>query len=206
LHKLVKKLGIFGGTFNPIHMGHLIVAEMARQECDLEKVLFIPAASPPHKSDKSVSCPNHRFRMTELAIESNPYFKASDIELKREGKSYTIDTLKNLREIYPKEYEFWMIIGGDSLIEFDNWRNAKGIMELCNFAVYMRPYISIDKCMAQADKIRGQANSRVIFVQAPMIDISSTDIRRRVVQGKSIRYMVPDPVREYILEKRLFIN
>lgn len=201
---MIKRLGIFGGTFDPIHMGHLLVAEMARQECDLDKVLFIPAANPPHKSDKHVSPPNYRFEMTELAIKSNPYFQISDIELKRQGKSYTIDTLKYLRKIYSEECEFWMIVGGDSFRELDTWRNAKELIKLCNFAVYMRPHVSIDTCKIQAEKIHGQANSRVLFVEAPMIDISSTDIRDRVAQGKSIRYMVPDAVRKYIIEKRLF--
>lgn len=201
---MIKRLGIFGGTFDPIHMGHLLVAEMARQECDLDKVLFIPAANPPHKSDKHVSPPNYRFEMTELAIKSNPYFQISDIELKRQGKSYTIDTLKDLRKIYSEECEFWMIVGGDSFRELDTWRNAKELIKLCNFAVYMRPHVSIDTCKIQAKKIHGQANSRVLFVEAPMIDISSTDIRDRVAQGKSIRYMVPDAVRKYIIEKRLF--
>ena len=183
---MIKRLGIFGGTFDPIHMGHLLVAEMARQECDLDKVLFIPAANPPHKSDKHVSPPNYR------------------LELRRQGKSYTIDTLKDLRKIYSEECEFWMIVGGDSFRELDTWRNAKELIKLCNFAVYMRPHVSIDTCKIQAEKIHGQANSRVLFVEAPMIDISSTDIRDRVAQGKSIRYMVPDAVRKYIIEKRLF--
>lgn len=203
---MCKKIGIYGGTFDPIHMGHLIVAEMARQECGLEKVLFIPAASPPHKNNKYVSPSNYRFHMTRLAVESNPYFEVSDIEIKRQGISYTVDTLKDLRKIYPKEYEFWMVIGGDSLVEMDTWRDVKNIVKLCNFAVYMRPHASVDRCMAQAEKIREQGNSRVEFVQAPMIEISSTDIRSRLARGKSIRYMVPDVVRDYIMDQELFVR
>ena len=201
---MYKGLGIYGGTFDPIHMGHLMVAEMARQDCDLEKVLFIPAGNPPHKSDKYISESVHRFEMTKLAVETNPYFEVSDIELKRQGKSYTIDTLRALRELYPKEYKFWVIIGGDSLLEIETWKNANEIMKMCNFAVYMRHNSSLDRCKAQAVAIHRKAKTNVLFVQAPMIEISSTDIRSRVAQRKSIRYMVPDTIGEYIIDKGLF--
>lgn len=199
-----KKLGIFGGTFDPIHIGHLIVAEMARQDCGLEKVLFIPAGRPPHKENRDIIAPSYRLEMVKLAVDINPHFGVSNIELKRKGKSYTIDTLKALREYYSEEYEFWIIIGGDSLLEIDTWRCAKEIMRMCNFAVYMRPNAPIDRCKAQAEAMARYAKTNVLFVQAPMIEISSTDIRDRVNKGKSIRYMVPDTIGEYIIEKGLY--
>ena len=109
---MVRRLGVFGGTFDPIHIGHLIVAEMARQECSLDKVLFIPAKIPPHKNDNHISPANYRFEMTRLAILENPYFDVSDLELKREGISYTVDSIKALSQGHSDENKIWLIVGG----------------------------------------------------------------------------------------------
>jgi len=201
---LCKRLGIYGGTFDPIHTGHLILAEMTRQECGLDKVVFIPAANPPHKRDRYISSPMQRLEMTRLAIEDNPHFELSDMEIKRKGISYTVDTLKALRDIYPEECEFWMIIGSDSLLELNTWKDIEKITQMCNFAVYMRPDSPVDRCKAQAQAIGEGANGNITFVQAPMIEISSTDIREKVAKGKSIRYMVTDRVRQYIMDRGLY--
>lgn len=201
---MCKRLGIYGGTFDPIHMGHLIVAEMARQDCSLDNVLFIPAESPPHKNDKYISDSSFRFEMTQLAVEDNPHFMVSDIELNRKGVSYTIDTLKALRKIYSNDYELWMIIGGDSLLQINTWKDSSEIMRMCNFAVYMRPDSPLEECKAQAEAMHRQGNTNIVLVEGPMIEISSSDIRHRVNLGKSIRYMVPSRVGDYIRDKGLF--
>lgn len=201
-----KRLGIYGGTFDPIHMGHLIVAEMTRQECSLDKVLFIPAGIPPHKKGKGISPGSQRSDMVKLAIENNPHFEFCDIELKREGTSFTIDTLRALRQLYQEEYEFWMIIGGDSLLELGTWKDVDELVKMCNFAVYMRSDAQSTRYEACITKLLDKTTMNVVLVQAPMIEISSTDIRQRVAQGKSIRYMVPDAVWEYIIDKGLFTN
>lgn len=203
---MVRRLGVFGGTFDPIHIGHLIVAEMARQECSLDKVLFIPAKIPPHKNDNHISPANYRFEMTRLAILENPYFDVSDLELKREGISYTVDSIKALSQGHSDENKIWLIVGGDSFLEIDSWKDAGTIMTLCNLAVYFRPNFPTDTLMIKAEKVRERFNNIVQFVEAPMIDISSTDIRNRVSRGKSIRYMVPDRVEEYIMEKGLYVK
>lgn len=203
---MVKRLGIYGGTFDPVHIGHLMVAEMSRQECGLARVLFIPANHPPHKRNKSISPNNYRLEMIKLAIKSNPYFEVNDMEFKRQGVSYTVDTLRDLRRIYSKQWELWMIIGGDTLLELDTWKDAGEIIKMCNFAIYMRPNFSADRCKAKAESIHRQWDTKIEFIQAPMIEISSTDIRSRVAQGKSIRYMVPYSVEEYIMNKELYLE
>lgn len=203
---MLKRLGVYGGTFDPIHMGHLIVAEMARYECGLHKVLFIPAKIPPHKDDAYITPPDYRFEMVSLAIESNPAFEISDMELKRKGISYTIDTLKILKEQYSNKNEIWMIIGADSFMEIEGWKDFGEITKICNFAVYSRPNFTMDVLRAKAETMIKVSNVNIRFIKAPMIDISSTEIRTRLNQGKSIRYMVPDSVEKYIMDKELFVR
>lgn len=201
---MIGRLGVYGGTFDPIHMGHLIVAEMARQECCLDKVLFIPAKIPPHKNDNHISPADYRFEMTGLAIRENPYFDISDLELKRQGISYTVDSIIALSQEQSDESKIWLIVGGDSFLEIDRWKDAETIMTMCNFAVYLRPNFPTETLMIKAERVRKRFDSNVQFVEAPMIGISSTDIRNRVSRGKSIRYMVPDAVEKYIREKGLY--
>lgn len=199
-----KRIAVFGGTFDPIHIGHLIVAEMARQEYTFDKVIFMPTASSPHKKDRYISPQEHRFNMVSLALEDNPYFEVSDMELKRQGTSYTVDTLKALHTIYDSQWEIWMIIGGDMLLDIDTWKNVDDIIKMSNFAVYMRPDSSESECRAKAKMLQKQANTAIKFVHGPKIEISSTFIRQKMGQGDSIRYMVPARVEEYIKNKGLF--
>lgn len=182
----------------------MMVAEAARQDCSLEKVLFIPAGSHPFKDDKYIADSIYRFEMTRLAIESNPYFDISDIEVERQGISYTVDTLKMLRQIYASDYELWMIIGGDAFLEIETWKDSYEIMTMCNLAVYMRFGYPEDQCYAKAESLAKKVNTNIIFLDAPKVDISSTDIRSRVEQGKSIRYMVPEVVEDYIRINKIY--
>ena len=201
---MCKRLGIYGGSFDPIHIGHLVMAEMARQECELNKVLFIPAGNPPHKTNRQLAPSLERYDMVQLAIEGNPYFEVSSIEIEREGKSFTIDTLKGLREIYSGSWEFWLIIGMDSLLEIRTWRNAADIAKICKLAVYPRPGYSLDEHGKEVEALQHELGVQIAFVQGPLIEISSTGIRQRIRAGKSIRYLVPEPVEYYIQEHSLY--
>lgn len=169
-------LTVFAGTFNPIHIAHLIIAESVRDNLSCERVLFIPSFEPPHKTDFLIN-PMHRYTMAELAIENNPYFEISDIEYKMSGKSYTINTIKKLYEVnLDIEGKIKFIIGTDAYNNLDSWHKSEELRELLDFVV-------IDRAK---------------------IDISSSDIRQRIKNGQSIRYLVPDKVREYIYEHRLY--
>jgi len=198
------RLGIAGGTFDPIHIGHLIIAEVARQECHLDKVLFIPTGIPPHKTSYAVTPAVHRYEMVRIAIMDNPYFEISDIEVKREGFTYTVDTLRELRGIYPGNAEFFFIIGSDTLPEIKGWREASQVVKYCHFVVYSRP--GYDVVEREARLLRESMGASIYTVQGPLLDISSTDIRDRIKQGKSIRYLVPPAVEEYIYKNRLYMQ
>ncbi len=190
------KIGLFGGTFNPIQIGHLIVAQEVAETCDLRKVLFIPSAQPPHKLSSEVVSISHRFEMVKVAIAENQLFEISDVERQREGKSYTIDTIRHFREKYSSNEIHW-IIGGDSIFELHSWKNPEAIIENCQLVVTTRPGFDLAK-------INPDYRDRVTFVPITDIAISSTAIRQRVRQGKSICYYVPIVVEHYIKEHRLY--
>lgn len=201
---MCKKIGIYGGTFDPIHMGHLMVAEAARQDCSLEEILFIPSASPPHKKDKYIVNPAYRLEMVQLALEDNPFFKISYVEMERQGINYTVDTLRTLRQDYPRGWELWMIVGGDSFLQIETWKDVPEIMRMCHLAVYRRSSYSQDEYDLRADNLQEKYNTKIVFLDAPRVDISSTDIRNRIKEGKSIRYMVPSRVENYIKNNRIY--
>lgn len=189
-------IGIFGGTFNPPHTGHLIVAESVREQLHLDKILFIPSARPAHKSRNSIVVATHRVEMTRRAIAENPHFELSEIEVRRKGKSYTIDTLEQLKNLYPND-ELFLVIGADELIDFHTWKSPESILKACQVVVMNRPGCDISH--VANDLIR-----KVVFVGVPHIEISSTDIRAKVRQGKSIRYLVPAEVEEYIFQSKIY--
>jgi nicotinate-nucleotide adenylyltransferase len=190
------KIGILGGTFDPIHLGHLILAEQLAEKFKLDKVIFIPSASPPHKNNKKVSKAKDRFKMTGLAIEDNPLFSISDIELKRKGKSYTVITIKELKKLYPKS-KLFLLCGSDVLDELKTWKSPDEIYKLIKVIVGVRPgYNKIKKDNKYAKKS--------IIEQINGLEVSSTEIRKRVKKGKSIRYLVPDKARNYIRKKGLY--
>ncbi len=192
------KIGIFGGTFNPPHIGHLIVAEYIREEAKLDKVIFIPCSTPPHKQDKNylsrIASPEHRFEMVKIAIKGNPYFEVSDIEIKRGGISYTIDTINQLIEKF-KNDEFYLLIGADQFKEFHTWRSPYEIVKKVKLIVFNRPnYIIPDTEFSKFAE----------FITVPNIEISASSIRKRIKDGKSIKYLVPDEVEKYIYANGLY--
>jgi nicotinate-nucleotide adenylyltransferase len=190
------RIGLFGGSFNPPHIGHLIVAETVRDRMELDRVLWIPAAAPPHKASAHMVSGGHRLAMTRLAIIGNPHFAASDIELRRSGPSYTIDTVRSLVGDAPGNSHF-LIIGGDSYRAFHTWRAPKEIGELVPLIVYDRPD-------GGAAPERPDVPATVHHVEAPMLDISATNLRARLAAGRSVRYLVPDAVIQYIRENKLY--
>ncbi len=192
-----EKLGIFGGTFNPPHMAHLLAAEGVRDHLKLDKILFVPAAIPPHKLKEDVIPARHRLEMVRLAIEGNPSFEVSDVELRRKGPSYTIDTVLDLKRRLPGN-DIYFIMGIDLLIEFDSWKEPDRILTECNLVAMNRP--GFDLAVVDKDLL-----SRVELVNVPSVDISSTNIRRRVKSGRSIRYLVPAKVEDYIRRNSIYL-
>jgi len=192
------KVGVFGGTFNPPHTGHLIVAETARESLGLDKVIFIPCSLPPHKTTKSLVDADRRLEMVSLAIAGNPYFEVSDIELQRGGKSYTVDTLRALTALYPRA-QLYLLLGIDNLIELHTWREPEEIFALAEVIAINRP--GFDPSSVRKEYLR-----RVTFLRSPNIDISSSEIRRKAKAGKSIKYLVPSVVEAYILKHGAYRN
>lgn len=192
------KVGIFGGSFNPPHLAHLIVAERVREQFGLDQVLWIPNRIPPHKPEAGLVAPAHRLAMTRLAVEGNPAFTVSDVELRRDGVSYTLDTVRSLQEAMP-ENEYHLIIGEDSLRDFPTWHRPEEIVRRVPLIVYRRPGVVIDS-------LPDYISARVRFAEAPLIEISGTDIRARLRAGRSIRYLVTEPTRTYIEKHGLYLD
>lgn len=191
-----KKNGILGGTFDPIHLGHLVLAEQVKEKLQLERVIFIPCASPPHKTKRKHSPAQNRFQMTKLALDGNPGFTISDMELKRGGISYTIDTLRELKKTYPNS-EMYFLTGSDVLKEIRTWKDLEQIYKLAKMVIAIRPgFDDFDPHDHFAQKS--------IIVPITGVDVSSTQIRERVKKGLSIKYLVPPKVEEYIKNKNLY--
>lgn len=192
------KIGVYGGTFDPIHIAHLIIAEHTRQELALDKLLIIPCSYPPHKAPGMTSAAHHRFRMVQLAIAGNPYLDISDLEIQREGKSFTILTLQALTALYRLDASrLFLVIGADNLLEIHSWRDPEKIFSMSTVVVAGRPnYHAVDGLPAFARHYR--------HLQTPLMDISSTLVRTRVKEKKSIKYLVPRTVQEYIEQNHLY--
>lgn len=197
------KIGIMGGTFNPIHLGHLVLSEYIRVEMDLDKVVFIPTGRPPHKDDKNIIDGFHRKKMVELSIKDNPYFVLSDIELKKSGISYTIDTINELKDIY-KEDTLYMIIGADSLLNFESWKDPSELLKKVNLIVADRLLRKDKDIIDEIRTLNSKYNIDISYLDSPIIEISSTEVRDRIKEGKSIRYLVREDVNRYILENSLY--
>jgi len=190
------RLGIIGGTFDPIHTGHILLALFALERIPLDRVLFIPAADPPHKEARQdLATAEDRWAMVELAIAGLPCFQACCIELERPGKSYTFDTLRQLRAAYP-DTDLYLIIGEDNVAQLSTWHNPLGILGLCTVVAGSRITADLD---ADSELVK-----RIVTVDTPLFQISSTDIRRRLAQGRPVRYLVPEKVEAYIREKGVY--
>lgn len=197
------KIGIMGGTFDPIHNGHLIVAEYTRTYLNLDRIIFIPSGKHPFKDNKKVTDPNKRMDMISLSIESNKYFNLSDIEINREGITYTIDTIKTLKAYYKKD-EIFFIIGSDILFQIEKWKDFDHLIEIVRFALISRPSDNNIEATNKLKDLKEKYKINIIEVEAPLIDISSTEIRNRVKEGLSIKYLVPELVNNYIIEHNLY--
>jgi len=192
------KVGLFGGSFDPIHNGHLQLARWTKNKLFLDRIIFIPAAVPPHKQLMNMAPSTHRKRMIQIAIEDYPEFDVSDVELKREGVSYTIDTIFYFqKKLSLKNDNLFLIIGADSLLDFSNWKDPDKIINNCQLVVLQRPGINLEQALAKFKQ-------RAIILQSPLIDISATEIRLRIKSGCSISQLVPPAVERYINEQDLY--
>lgn len=199
----MKKVGILGGTFDPIHLGHLIIGENAYDECELENVLVMPSGQPPHKENSTISDEKHRSTMVKLAIAGNKHFEYSDFELNRKGNIYTADTLELLTSKYP-DIHFFFILGEDSLLDIEKWYEPAKIMGLCSIVVTHRNDGDDTILNKQIEYLKCKYNADIIKLDVPLIDISSTNIRERVSQGKTIKYFVNSEVESYIYKNNLY--
>lgn len=218
---MAQKLGILGGTFNPIHYGHLAAAEEVRDRLKLDRVLFIPSALPPHKQEEDMPSAVQRLEMVRLAVTGNPHFKVSDIEVKRGGKSYTIDTIEALLPLHPGA-ELFFITGLDSFLEIVTWKDWERLLSLCSFVVLSRPgysFVELAKIgfptqaeqeLASLDRreteqaVVKSGGIRVFLERISLYDISSTDIRTRIHQARTVKYHLPESVEHYIIENKLY--
>jgi nicotinate-nucleotide adenylyltransferase len=213
----ILKIGILGGTFDPIHLGHLRLAEEVGDDLALETVYLIPAAYPPHKEKQAVAPFQHRYSMVELAALESPLFKATDVEGRRQGFSYSIETLREFRERFGEGLQLFFIVGMDAFLEIGTWREYRSLFDYAHFVVIERPGfpserlepflqslgLGFQKSGGKGPYLASSGNS-VIHQRASLLEISSTDIRRRVAEGRSIRFLVPEAVRSYIMERRLY--
>jgi len=210
-----QRIGLFGGTFNPVHIGHLRCAEEIREQFALDRIVFLPAFMPPHKREPAAA-PHHRCEMVRLAIAGNPGFELSDIEIRREGNSYSYDTIEHFRAREACESDLFFIIGSDAFRDVHTWRRYPDFFEHCGFIVMSRagscppaPMAipgSADRMFVRLDENTCQhpCGTLVCFARVSALDISSTDIRARAAAGRTISYLVTPPVERYILENRLY--
>jgi len=214
-----QSLGLFGGTFNPIHFGHLRAAEEVCEVLSLDRLWFIPAAHPPHKEAWDLTSFEVRLAMTRLAVEDHPFMEVSDIEGRRPGRSYSIDTLRLLREELGPAWELYFILGLDAMLEIRTWKDYAELFQLCHFVVLDRPgydrgrlaEILTREVQPQLEPLEDGAGFqhhsgyKVLWQDTTLMDISATGIRRLVRQGRSSRYLLPEPVRGYIIDHELYI-
>jgi nicotinate-nucleotide adenylyltransferase len=217
------KIGLCGGTYDPIHTGHMIMGEETGDVLGLQSILYIPAKLPPHKRDMKITPSEHRLAMVQLAVRNHKIFSASDLELKREGPSFTVQTLEYFRKTCPDD-DFLFVMGQDAFIEIETWHRFEDVFDLCRLVIVTRPgsplveprlftsavrrFFPDDVVFLEGspdtDRNRLQTNWRLCFLPIPALHISSSDIRRRIREGRSIRYLVPGSVRRYIRNNNLY--
>lgn len=191
-----RKKGIMGGTFDPIHYGHLVTAEEVRDYFDLEEVVFVPSARPPHKIGQEISDPEHRYLMAVLATVTNPYFRVSRVEIERPGPSYSIDTVRYFRSVWGEDTEIFFITGADAFAQISHWNNPTELLSICTFVAASRPGYRL--CLESS------LQGRIKVIEVSALAISSSEIRRRVKRGESIKYLLPEAVENYIYKNGLY--
>ncbi len=216
-----KSIGLFGGTFNPVHIGHLRGAEEIAELFNMSKVFFIPSCIPPHKNPEAIAPAMHRFEMINLAIQTNPLFSVSDIEIKREGSSYSVDTIRYFKNFYDQTTEIYFITGTDAFGEINTWKGYPELFSLCNFIVMSRPgCMQLEPKALINDEIEGRfivngkkgkvfihnSGKRIFFISITLIDVSSSRIRNKFHKGLSSKYLVSEKVEKYIINNRLYFN
>jgi nicotinate-nucleotide adenylyltransferase len=214
-----KRIGLFGGTFDPVHHGHLRAGEEIRQAFSLAWVEFLPARIPPHKTDQPITDISHRVAMLRLAVAGNPYFRVSEVEASREGVSYLVDTLEAYRQHYPSEVALYFIMGMDSFREIATWHRYPALFSLSHFVVitrpgYKRPGLSevvspdvadsFGPCEGEPDAMEHPSGHRIHFQETTLLDISASRLRRWMLEERSVRYLIPEPVWEYVREYGLY--
>lgn len=190
------RIGVFGGTFDPPHVGHLIIAEQARQQLHLDRVLFVPAFLPPHKTKGAAATPSQRIAMLAMALSGSQGLKVESLEIDRQGTSYTVDTLKELKRRIGRARLF-LIVGGDSFEQFKKWKSADEIRKLATLVVYEREKVTVGK--------RKRGSRSVVVLRGALLNISSTEIRQRIRNGESIRFLLPRRVEQYIRRHKLYV-
>ncbi len=199
----MQRVGILGGTFDPPHIGHLILGEYTAEALELDCLLFVPAADPPHKQEQRKTAVHHRLAMVEIALADNPHFQLSQVDMERSGPHYSVDMVRIIQQQYPGA-ELYFVMGGDSLRDLPKWNQPEVLIELCKLAVMRRPGDNVTPDMHQA--VLPTLAERVVMIDAPVLEISSSQITQRIRDHRSVRYVVPDAVLAYIHENKLYRN
>jgi nicotinate-nucleotide adenylyltransferase len=205
MFQMKPRIGIFGGTFDPVHLGHLIMAEQCREAGELDEVWFIPAARPPHKQDRPLTSFGQRVEMLVLAIAGMPAFRVNELERDRAGPSYTADTLAELHRLHPQT-DFALLLGSDCLPDLPEWHQPERILELAELLIYARPSWPALTAESLRESLRLSENTafRMRWAPGPSVDIASRDLRQRAAEGRSLRFLMPRAVECYIEEKKLY--
>jgi nicotinate-nucleotide adenylyltransferase len=207
----MKSVALFGGAFNPIHFGHLAIAEEVRSKHNIDKVIFIPTNIPPHKDPADLADAKKRLIMAYLATVSNPCFETSSFEIDKGGKSFSIDTVKYYHQLFKGKVELYFIIGADMLMEISTWKNIEELLKMCRFIAVSRPGYDVQKLFnrhflaSENYAVASELLENILIEDMTMLDISATNIRRRVKEWKSIKYLVPEPVEQFIHNQQLYL-
>ena len=199
-----KSIAIMGGTFDPIHYGHLATAEAVRYAFGIEKVVFIPAGCPAHKEQEKVSQKEHRYQMTVLATASNPNFEVSRMELDRPGVTYSVDTVAQIRQVCGEDTKLYFITGADAVHDLDTWKTPERLITLCEFIAVTRPGYQKKDLAAEVGQIQTLYPGKIHYFEVPALEISSSDIRSRIRKGMPVKYLLPETVEEYIQNHHLY--
>lgn len=200
----MKRYGIIGGTFDPIHYAHLYIAYEAREQLKLDKVIFMPAGKQPLKTDKNVTDSNLRYEMVNMAIEPFDEFSISNYEIEKQGLSFTYETLDYLKNIGTEEKELFFITGADCLMDIEKWKNVSGIFSLCTLVVFYRGGYNKELLFNQKKKIENKYNGNIVILDLKELEISSTDLRKRISEGKKVEFFIPEKVIDFINKNNLY--